>query len=297
MGEWLHKSDRVENGSAGVTRVVRAAPAEEMAAGAEPKMHVSGHPEARRLPRAKSAKSVERGCALRLVLQILEGVWLTAKDVLPVVVVLTVLQVLIFRRRIENLQVFILGVALAILGLYCFLKGTALSLIPLGNEVGRSLVILDNIYLIAGLVFILGYASTLVEPALQALALEVEEVSIGAIPKGVLIQGVAVGFGAGLSIGILKILQKIPSTTVIIPMLAVAIVLSWIAPEEFVGIAFDCASATTGPVNIPINMAIAIGLSRVVGGADPLLNGFGIIGLTSLGSVLSVLILGIVTRR
>ena len=60
--------------------------------------------------------------------------------------------------------------------------------------------------------------------------------------------------------------------------------------------AFDSASATTGPVNIPINMALAIGLAKVLGEVDPLLNGFGIIGLTSMGSVLTVLLLGIIMK-
>jgi hypothetical protein len=72
--------------------------------------------------------------------------------------------------------------------------------------------------------------------------------------------------------------------------------LAYLAPEKMVGIAFDCASATTGPVNIPINVALALGLSRVVEGSDPLLNGFGIVGLSSLGTIIAVLMLGIITK-
>jgi hypothetical protein len=82
----------------------------------------------------------------------------------------------------------------------------------------------------------------------------------------------------------------------IIPILVLTAVLILFAPEEFVGIAFDAASATTGPVNIPINMAIAIGLAYALGGADPLLNGFGLVGLTSLGTMVTVLVLGILSR-
>ena len=58
----------------------------------------------------------------------------------------------------------------------------------------------------------------------------------------------------------------------------------------------DCASATTGPVNIPINMALAIGLASMLEVTDPLLAGFGIVGLTSMGTILSVLSLGILSR-
>src|SRR5690606_3011175 len=177
-----------------------------------------------------------------------------------------------------------------------FLKGVTNALIPLGESVGRNIVILEKKYLIMLFAFVLGYASTLVEPALEALALEVEEISVGAIPHKVLINTVAIGFGLGLSVGMAKILNNIPTKRVILPMMVLAIVLLYFAPDEYVAIAFDSASATTGPVNIPINMALAIGLAKVLGEADPLLNGFGIIGLTSMGSVLTVLLLGIIMK-
>ena len=128
------------------------------------------------------------------------------------------------------------------------------------------------------------------------MAAEVEEVSVGAIREKILIHTVALGVGSGMSLGLLKILNSIPSRNVIIPILIVTAVLILFAPEEFVGIAFDAASATTGPVNIPINMAIAIGLAYALGGADPLLNGFGLVGLTSLGTMVTVLLLGILSR-
>lgn len=136
----------------------------------------------------------------------------------------------------------------------------------------------------------------MVEPGLRSLALEVEEISIGAIPAKILIQVVAIGFGLGMTIGIAKILNNIPTKTIVFPIILIAIVLGYFAPREFVDIAMDSASATTGPVNIPLNMAIALGLSKILETSDPLLNGFGIIGLTSLGAVISVLVLGILTK-
>ncbi len=132
--------------------------------------------------------------------------------------------------------------------------------------------------------FVIGYLATLAEPALHALAMEAEEISVGALPKQVLIQAVAIGFGTGMALGIAKILFQISSTTIIIPLVFITIILTYFAPEGIVGgIAFDSASATTGPINIPINMAVAIGLSRVLASTDPLSAGFGLVGLTSLG--------------
>ncbi len=85
-----------------------------------------------------------------------------------------------------------------------------MSLFPLGGDsVGRNLVILERKWLIVIVAFIIGYLGTLVEPALKALALEVEEISVGAIPHKVLIHAVAIGFGTGMGIGIFKILNGV----------------------------------------------------------------------------------------
>ncbi len=205
-------------------------------------------------------------------------------------------QLVVLEKPIKNVKEFIIGVLLSIFGLHFFLKGVSMSLLPLGDSVGGNLVVLDRKWLIVAIAFVIGYFGTLVEPALKTLALEVEEISIGAIPNKVLIHAVAVGFGAGMGIGVYKILNNISYVKVVAPLLLVILVLIFFAPEEFVSIAMDSASATTGPVNIPLNMALAIGLAKVLENVDPLLSGFGIVGLTSVGAVISVLILGILTR-
>ncbi|HOB30945.1 MAG TPA: DUF1538 domain-containing protein [Bacillota bacterium] len=233
---------------------------------------------------------------MRIFVELVQSLWEAARNVLPLMLMLIVCQVLILKRSIPNVRSFGVGLAFVILGLFFFLEGISLSLIPMGEEVGRNLVLLDNKVFIIIIAFVIGYASTLVEPGLQALAAEVEEVSIGAIRQKILIHTVAIGVGSGMALGLLKILNNIPSRNMIIPILIITTVLILFAPEEFVGIAFDAASATTGPVNIPINMAIAIGLAYSVGGADPLLHGFGLVGLTSLGTMVTVLVLGILSR-
>ena len=187
-------------------------------------------------------------------------------------------------------------ILLAAIGLHIFLKGTGMSLIPLGDSVGRNLYVLDKRWLIVVVGFIIGYFGTLVEPALRILALEVEEISIGAINHNLLIHGVAAGFGLGMGIGLYRIMANIPYIKIIVPLLLIVIVLAYFAPDPYSSIAMDSASATTGPVNIPLNMALAIGLASVIESADPLLSGFGIIGLTSIGAMISVLILGILTK-
>lgn len=227
---------------------------------------------------------------------LIKGLWDTFKSILPITLFLVFIQFFLFKKPMKDIKSFTIGIALSVVGLFLFLEGTSLSLLPLGESLGENFVSLDNNWSILLLIFFIGFCTTLVEPALSILAMEVEETSIGAIPKKTLIYTVALGFASGLSLGIYKIIYNIKTSKIIVPLLILSLILCIFAPEEIVGIAFDCASSTTGPVNIPLNLAIALGLSKVIDGSDPLLNGFGIIGLTSLGPVISVLLLGIITK-
>lgn len=218
------------------------------------------------------------------------------KSLTPIVLALLLFQMIILKNPLQKPQSFFGGYFLSLVGLFLFLKGISLCLIPLGDSVGASLPVLDNKFLIIVVGFIMGYLSTLTEPALHSLAMEAEEISIGVLQKQTLIHAVALGFGAGMALGITKILFQISTTKIVIPLLVITIIITYFAPDGIVGIAFDSASATTGPINIPINMAIAIGLSRVIAGSDPLLNGFGLVGLTSLGSAITVLLLGLIIK-
>lgn len=230
------------------------------------------------------------------ILQILSPLWETLKGILPLTLILIFFQLIVLKQPIDNIKRFTTGFIFAAFGLHLFLMGTNMSLIPLGSSVGRNLYVLDSKLIIVILGFVIGYFGTLVEPALRTLALEVEELSIGAINHKILIHGVAAGFGMGMSIGLYKIISNIPYIKIIVPLLVLVVILIFLTPEPYVSIAMDTASATTGPVNIPLNMALAVGLASIIEGVDPLLSGFGIIGLTSVGAMVSVLILGILTR-
>jgi len=229
-------------------------------------------------------------------MEILRDIWGTAKTVLPLALILVILQIVVLKKPIKNLKEFIIGIILSIAGLHFFLKGVFMSILPLGDSVGGNIAILDNKLLIVAISLVIGYLGTLVEPALKTLALEVEEVSVGVIPNKVLIHAVAIGFGLGMGIGVWKIINNIPFIKIVIPLIFVIILLIPFVPKEFVSIAMDSASATTGPVNIPLNMAIAVGLAKSLENVDPLTSGFGIIGLTSIGAVISVMVLGLLTR-
>ncbi len=143
----------------------------------------------------------------------------TAKNILPITVFLIVFQVFFLKKPIENAKTFIVGIIFTTLGLHFFLKGLSISLIPLGESVGRRLLYIDHKWIIVLFGFVLGYAATLAEPALRTVAFGIEEVSSGSIRSNMLIQFVAFGFSSGMAIGILKVMGDISNAKIILPLL------------------------------------------------------------------------------
>lgn len=213
-------------------------------------------------------------------------------SVAPLVLILLILKFLVFRSPLENNKQFVIGVVFTILGLFLFLQGAQMSLIPVADSVGSELVKLPR-WLIIIAMFAIGFVATLVEPALAATAHEVENVSVGAIRSTFIMGLTAIGFAVGMSLGITKIIYNINFLYILVPALLVLAVLGYFCDQTFAAIAFDCAAATTGPVNIPVNMALALGLARTIEGLDPLTAGFGIIGMTVIGVSTTIMTYGV----
>lgn len=215
--------------------------------------------------------------------------------VAPVVILLVVFQLLVLRMPIKNVHEVAIGVMMAFIGLALFLQGLRVGLFPLGETVGATLPQRGTIWLIIIFALLLGYTVTVAEPVLRVLGLQVEELTVGVIPRDLLINTVAVGVAVGVAIAMVRIPLGIPLTYILIPTYTMALILTYFAPDEFVAIAFDCAGVTTGPVTVPLVLALGIGVASVLGGRDPIIEGFGLIAMASVGTIISVLTLGIIT--
>lgn len=69
------------------------------------------------------------------IMEILSPLWETMKGILPLTVIMAIFQIIILRKSIENVKEFGIGIILVVIGLHLFLKGTNMSLIPLGDSV------------------------------------------------------------------------------------------------------------------------------------------------------------------
>ena len=142
--------------------------------------------------------------------------------------------------------------------------------------------------------FVMGYGATLAEPALNALGLTVEELTVGTFRKSLLMQAVAVGVGIGMLFGVARIIWEIPLVWLLAPPYVLLLYLTHCASEEFVNIGWDSAGVTTGPITVPLVLAMGLGIGGQVG----VVEGFGILAMASVYPILTVLAVSLwVTRR
>ncbi len=161
---------------------------------------------------------------------------------------------------------------------------------PIWGQAKYSLI---GIFVVLFFAFLMGYGATLAEPALNTLGATVEDISVGTFKKTVLIQTVAIGVGVGILIGITKIIWDLPLFWLLAPPYLLLLFLSAISSEEFVNIAWDSAGVTTGPVTVPLVLAMGLGIGSQSGAVE----GFGILAMASVCPIMSVLIMGLLVKR
>jgi hypothetical protein len=138
----------------------------------------------------------------------------------------------------------------------------------------------------------LGFGATVAEPALNAMGTTVQTLTDGAFPRKVLMRAVASGVAIGTAVGVFKVIFDLPIANLLLPAYAVALVLTVLADEIYVNLAWDAAGVTTGPVTVPLVLAMGLGIGKTMQSID----GFGILALASVGPVISVLAVGLWIR-
>lgn len=161
---------------------------------------------------------------------------------------------------------------------------------PIWNQDSFSTI---GILVVLFFAFLMGYGATLAEPALNTLGTTVEDISAGTFKKSMLMQSVAIGVGAGIMLGVTKIIWEIPMIWFLIAPYFILLVLSVFSTEEYVNIAWDSAGVTTGPITVPLVLAMGLGISAQSGAIE----GFGILAMASLSPIMSVLIMGLFLNR
>ncbi|MEJ2500883.1 MAG: DUF1538 domain-containing protein [Campylobacterales bacterium] len=218
------------------------------------------------------------------------------KDVTPILIVIFFFQYAIIKKQVPNLPKIIFGIVLVILGLYAFIVGLEMGLFPIGETMALQLTERDNYLLIYLFAFLIGFSTTMAEPALLAIAIKVEEISAGKLKQLVLRIAVAAGVAVGISLGAYRIVAGDPIHYYIIAGYIAVIILTYYAPRYIIPIAYDSGGVTTSTVTVPLVAALGLGLATNIEGRSPLIDGFGLIAFASLFPMLTVMGYGIITE-
>lgn len=221
--------------------------------------------------------------------KLLEKLNETLKAVLPILAIVLLLCFTIAPLEPGILLAFLLGAVLLVLGLMFFTLGVEMSMTPIGENVGTCMTQTRKLWLMVLLTFVLGFIVTISEPDLQVLAEQVP-----AVPNMVLILSVAFGVGVFLVASLLRMLYNITLAHMLIVLYAIVFLLAFLAPDSFIAVAFDAGGVTTGPMTVPFIMALGVGISSIRSDERAEDDSFGLVALSSVGPILSVLVLSLI---
>jgi len=233
---------------------------------------------------------------------------LGVRAILPLVLFLMFVLFIVLKSSLPNRMVTLYGLTLSILGMCIFNIGLTYGLGAIGSQAGSALpaafmeipISADSpiysttvgLVLAIGFAWLLGFGATLAEPALNALGLTVQKLTNGAFKKSMLMYSVAGGVSVGIALGVAKVIFGIDLMTILLPLYGVGILMTIFSTEEFVNVAWDSAGVTTGPVTVPLVLAMGLGLGNAVSAIE----GFGILSLASICPIVAVLTMGLVIQ-
>ena len=215
------------------------------------------------------------------------------KDVAPILAVIFFFQYMIIRKPVAQLHKVLGGIVLVILGLYAFIVGLEMGLFPIGETIALQLTTMNNNLLVYLFAFLIGFSTTMAEPALLAIAIKAQEVTQGKLKQKTLRFIVALGVAIGIALGSYRLIAGDPIHYYIIVGYLFVILFTYFAPKEIVPIAYDSGGVTTSTVTVPLVAALGLGLAENIEGRDPLVDGFGLIAFASLFPMLTVMGYGI----
>ena len=225
-------------------------------------------------------------------------------DLIPIIVVVVFFQSIVIRQPFPQIGEVILGFLFVIVGLMLFIEGLEIALFPIGETMAYALAKKGSLLWLLIFSFVLGFSTTIAEPALIAVAKEASIISSGAgfiesnqetMNQYAMGLRLTVAFSVGLAIviGVLRILKGWPLYYLIIGGYVLVMLMTIIAPEEIIGLAYDAGGVTTSTITVPLVTALGVGLASVIKGRSPLTDGLGLIAFASLLPMIFVMAYGL----
>lgn len=185
----------------------------------------------------------------------------------------------------------LIGMVILIVGLAVFSIGASSSLTKVGEYMGSSLSKQKNLFVVIVFSFALGTLITVAEPSIMIVSKQVPTIN-----SVLLIGGIAVGVGTFVVLGVLRIIFHRQLKLWYLLFYAITFMLLIIVtmnPDKaaFLPFIFDSGGVTTGSATVPFILSLGAGIAIVRGGKNAKNDSFGLVGMASIGPILTVSIL------
>ncbi len=224
----------------------------------------------------------------------------SVRDLLPIIIVIAFFQIVVLQQPIPNFGEIATGVIFIVIGLTLFVHGLNIGLFPVGESMAYAFASKGSLFWLLAFAFALGFGTTVAEPALIAVASEAAEIAA----SGNMIENtkpakesyaywlritVAVSVGFAILLGVFRIIKGWPIQYLIIGGYVGVVIMTFFAPDEIIGIAYDSGGVTTSTITVPLVTALGVGLASSIKGRNPMIDGFGLIAFASLTPMIFVM--------
>ena len=230
----------------------------------------------------------------RLIRDFLRLYFKSALDVAPLVAAILFFQFVVIREPFAEPLKLLTGFFLLVTGIFLFMRGFHTALFPLGQSMTFHFAEKGNIWLLLAFCGLIGYTSSMAEPTLILLSSRAQELSGGKYSAFWLRNSAAIGVMAGVVIGVLRIILGHSIQRYYIAGYVVVTIVTIAAPVAIIGIAYDFGGAALSLVSVPLLTAMGMGLATTIGGRNPVLDGFGLIGFSAMTPMIGIMIYGII---
>ncbi|NDK08218.1 DUF1538 domain-containing protein [Candidatus Gracilibacteria bacterium] len=214
-------------------------------------------------------------------------------DIIPILLVIIFFQIFIFQKVPENIGSILIGIIVLWFGLGTFLLGLQYGIFPIGEKVTGSFINKKGRFWLYIFSFLIGFGTTIAEPALTVVSHEAGYISLGRIDPDIMRYLISFSVGFALVLGVWRIIYGFSIHYLIIGGYVLVVLLTYFTPKEIIGLSYDLGGVVAADVTVPLVAALGIGLASSINGRNPIIDGFGIIALASLTPMLFAQVYGI----
>ena len=229
-----------------------------------------------------------------LLRQFLDTLLHSARNLLPILIVVSVFQFAVLQDVPDGLGPMMIGLAIVVLGVALFLQGLEMGVFPTGKSLADEFAAKGSLSWLMIFGFCMGFSAVIAEPALIAVAEQAETISQGKIDPWTLRILVATSVGLVIAVGVVRIILGWPLHWMMIGGYLTVVTVTFFSPPEIVGLAYDSGGVTTNIVTVPLIAALGLGLAASIRGRNPLIDGFGLVALAVMVPMITVQAYGIV---